>query len=111
MRIINLTPHEVTILGGKTPRVIAASGQVARVTMTLRTAGYFDGIPLVESQAGEVVGLPAPVGQPETIYLTSTLVRLAVPERCDVVSPADFVRADNGNIVGCKALERNGVDL
>ena len=104
--IINLTPHEVTILGGDTPRVIAASGQVARVTMTSLPAGTFDGLPLVECRAGEVTGLPVP--EEGTIYLTSALVRLAVPGRRDVVSPADFQRDAKGVILGCKALEKNG---
>jgi hypothetical protein len=109
MRIINLTPHEVTVLGGETPRVIAASGQVARVTMTSLPAGAFDGIPLVECRAGEVAGLPSP--ESETLYLTSAMVRLAVPHRFDVVSPADFVRDEKGVIKGCKALEMNGGGL
>jgi hypothetical protein len=42
-----------------------------------------------------------------TRYIVSAMVRVAVPLRMDVFSPADFVRDEKGTIIGCRALEGN----
>lgn len=128
---VNFTPHEVTILGAGEPVVIPANGQVARVAQTLTEVGTVGGLRVVRSTFGAVVGLPAatPVcghcgsagcimlsgaesicgGEwvEPTRYIVSAMVRLAVPERRDVYSPADFVRDAAGKIVGCQAMEAN----
>ena len=51
-----------------------------------------------------VTGLPEP--QEGVIYLTSTLVAQAVPDRTDVLVPADLRRDEAGRIIGCGALQR-----
>lgn len=51
-----------------------------------------------------VTDLPEP--QEEVIYLTSTLVAQAVPDRTDVLVPADLRRDEAGRIIGCGALQR-----
>ena len=130
MQWTNLTPHEVTILGGGEPVVIPASGQVARVGQTLRETGAIWGVRTVASSYGAVVGLPeaddvCPLcgqtgcqhrsgaeplcggGEEPRRYIVSAMVRSAVPHRRDVFSPADFVRDSVGKIVGCQAMEGN----
>ena len=112
VKLINLTPHAVTIRGGDGECwSLPPSGQVARVSTTPQFVGTLemeDGItvPIIRQAYGPVVGLPAPT--PGTRYLVSALVRAALSVRHDLVSPADLVRDDAGQIVGCKALEGNG---
>lgn len=132
--MINLTPHEVTILGGANPVVIPASGAVARVAQSFSDAGTVSGIRVVTATYGPVVGLPAEMGacgycgalncehamgnetscgyrdgQPEypPVYIVSAMVRAALPARMDLLSPAEFERDSAGKIVGCRSLERN----
>lgn len=112
MKILNLTPHEVCFVGAADDGgdiVIPPSGVVARVGQKSRPFGrvYLSNgdIPVVLSEYGQVTGLPDNDG--ETSFVVSAMVRLAVPNRWDVYSPADFVRDANGEIVGCKALEGN----
>lgn len=46
---------------------------------------------------------PAWVGI-ETYYIVSQIVKSALPTRKDLLVPAEVVRDENGNIVGCKSL-------
>lgn len=109
MKITNLTPHSIRIFAADGTTEIATippSGSVARVAMTRKFAGNLateGGIPLYQSKAGAVTGLPD--AAPGVCYVVSTLVRLAVPNREDVFSPGDLVRDGNGQPVGCKGLE------
>jgi len=101
--IINLAPHEVNVgdIG------IPASGTVARVSVQYNPIGEFDGIPLVEGSYGEVTDLPE---QKEGVLLiVSTPVRIALPERSDLASPAELIRDDKGVIIGCNSLEVNRI--
>lgn len=117
-RLVNLTPHEVVIhhygyvTNYRYVTTIAPSGVVARVaqeTWAVRTAwdaaSQTQCIPLVRSEYGPVEGLPEPVE--DTIYIVSSMVRLAMPTRSDIASPADLVRDETGKIIGCKGLEIN----
>jgi hypothetical protein len=97
--IANLTPHPINLPG----LTIPASGQIARVSVSLAPAGGIDGVPLVRGIYGAVYGLPDAV--PGTIYIVSAMVRAACPDRQDLASPADLVRDASGAIVGCRALE------
>lgn len=101
MKIINLTPHAVTI----GDRTIQPSGTVARVSQRNTPVGDFDGIPLVVGTYGDTVGLPDQ--QEGVFFIVSALLRVANPNRRDIGSPADLVRNAEGQIVGCLALEVN----
>lgn len=100
--VVNLTPHPVTV-GGRT---IPPSETVARVSVVPAPAGTFAAIPLTTQQAGEVVGLPAPI--PGVLWVVSGMVRAALaagPDpRLDLVSPGDLVRDVDGRVVGCESL-------
>lgn len=104
MKIINLTPHTVTIVDseGKLDFEIPASGMVARVSSETVNVGYlFDLIPITETVFGEVEGLPDPDGN---YYVVSRMVAERVPNRKDVLIPNESVRDSNGVIIGCRSL-------
>ncbi len=111
-RLVNLTPHEVVIHHYGVVTTVAPSGTIARVaqqTWAVRTAwdavSKTQCIPLVRSEYGQVDGLPHPVE--DTIYIVSSMVRMALPSRTDIASPANLVRDNAGKIIGCKGLEIN----
>lgn len=104
--ITNLTPHEITVVGddGK-GAVFAPSGSVARVSTVTERRGDIDGIPVYVPTFGDVEGLPAP--QAGEVFIVSALVRLAVPNRTDVMSPGELVRDADGKPIGCRGLTAN----
>ena len=105
MKMINLTPHEVILVGVKIP----ASGQQARVATTRQQTGTIDvdgtTVPIYRTVLGQVTGLP-PVND-GIGYIVSAMVRDAAPERRDVYSPADLQRDSAGAVIGCGSLDSN----
>lgn len=101
MKLINLTPHAINL----PDRTVPPSGTVARCAEVTTSVGNIDGIELISRSYGEVTDLPAP--QPETYYIVSALVRAALPERADLLSPGDVIRDADGKIIGAKNLIRN----
>lgn len=62
-------------------------------------------VPVYTMRYGEVIGLPP---QSETdAYVVSAMVRLAVPERLDVLSPGPLIRNEAGQPIGCDGLIAN----
>ena len=109
MNIVNLTPHALNFMpeGPDGPTVtIPPSGLVARCAVDRVQVNTIavDGItvPVNRTQFGAVTDLPDP--QPDTIYIVSSLVAQAVPDRQDVYITDDAVRDDQGRIIGCRAL-------
>jgi hypothetical protein len=105
MKIINLTPHALTIVGENGTLVVPPSGQVARLAVT-RTAldpVLVDGVTLTVSLPvmGEVEGLP-PI-EAGVILVVSALVA-GVVNRPDVMSPGELIRDDSGNVIGARGL-------
>lgn len=107
MKVVNMTPHGVSICNneGEVIRVYPASGQMIRLkSETVRDEKLPDGTPISRTVFGEPVGLPDEDG--ETVYIVSQIVKNALPERDDLVVPAEVVRDAAGNILGCKSLGR-----
>lgn len=109
MPIINVTPHDIHILHqGARPEeswdeIIPASGQVARCEIYRKQVDTLKNIPIFHLHYGIVQGLPSP--QKETFYIVSSIVAQAMKQtRNDLLVPVDFVRDDEGNIIGCQAL-------
>ena len=108
MNIVNLTPHALNLMPGGPdgPTVNPPSGQVARCEVdrvqvdTVTVDGV--SVPVNQTRFGAVSGLPDPC--PDTIYVVSTLVAQAVPDRADVYIVDDAVRDDQGQIIGARAL-------
>lgn len=102
--IKNLTPHNVVIITEAGEITIPASGKIARVEQTLAESGSINGIRLVKSSWGDIIDLPEE--ESDTIYIVSAIVANAAVAkgRTDIVCPADFVRNQEGQIIGAKAL-------
>lgn len=104
--IINLTPHTLNIHTNGEILNIVASGSVARVAAEYIKEDDSDyGVDLFNCVYGEVTGLP-PYRPGNTLYVVSGLVKSAVPERHDVVSPGELIRDDHGKPIGCRGLRR-----
>ncbi len=65
-------------------------------------AGSLDGIPLIRTIWGHVEGLPD--SQEDVFYIVSQLVKDRLPDRTDLLVPADIVRNEKGQIIGCKSF-------
>ena len=115
MNIINLTPHELTLIGEAEKIIgrIAPTGQVARVKTLATEVGQVvvDGhtVPIVATTYGEVENLPEP--QEDTTYVVSILVVQALGgRRSDVVAPdtgpQSVVRDALGQIKGVRRFTR-----
>ncbi len=121
-KIVNLTPHPIHIVDGENNvvRTFQPEGLVRLKALTV-PCGDVDGIPLTFTKFGEPEGLPelkcfSPeeleeefdnlVGGnvPSVHYIVSQLVKSALPDREDLLVPAEVVRDATGNIVGCKSL-------
>ena len=108
INIVNLTPHEITLVTDKGNLNVAPSGELARVSSKTKEIGHIYvtkfgiRIPLTSTVYGEVEGLPDP--KEGTIYVVSGLVAGRVPERADVFIPNESVRDGKGRIIGCKSL-------
>lgn len=107
--IINLTPHEITIItdGDCTP--IKPSGIVCRIIEETETVSSVNGIPIRVSHPTAVEGLPPQ--QEGVLYFCSGMAAAAAWAlgRADVVCPStdadDIVRNERGQTVAIKALK------
>jgi hypothetical protein len=114
VEFVNLTPHEVDIYSPDGKNIILQippSGKVARVSVKAELVGYVNGVPIRKTTYGDIEGLPDQ--QPNTIYITSTIVLLALQakgiRRSDVLSPDtnpdSVVRDASGKIIGVKYFQ------
>jgi len=109
MKLTNLCPHPICILHADGTETVIPQSGMARIAVSYREVasvrlGQQD-VRVIEGLYGEVVGLPAPA--PDCCYLVSHMVRMALPQRRDLLSPADIVRDGKGNILACRMFERN----
>ena len=106
MNIVNLTPHSITfILENGEKRTVLPSGIVARVGEISEFVTYYDGIPVYRKRYADTENLPEPTE--DTVLIVSAMVRLANPDRTDLVSPGDLIRNEDGVVIGCKGLVVN----
>lgn len=104
-KLINLTPHALKVFAadGKTlVKEILASGTVPRCQQVNTLLKEEEGVGFYATSYGEVVGLPEP--KKDTLLIVSFMVRQALPERKDLLSPGDLVRDESGQIIGCKGF-------
>jgi hypothetical protein len=105
MKITNLTPHTLTLLGAAGTLEVPASGKLARLAVT-RTAldpVIVDGVslPISRPVLGEITGLPS--AEEGVIFVVSALVAEAA-DRGDVFSPGELIRSPEGVVIGAKGL-------
>ena len=104
--LINLTPHMINVLHADgSIQNIPASGTVARCAEKRVKVANLDGIDLYVVSYGDVYDLPEQAE--DTFYIVSMPVRLALPERLDVLSPGELVRDSEGKPIGCKGFATN----
>lgn len=113
MKIINATPHTLTIVTPHGNVELPTSGLILRCATEIVTAEpiEFSGviIPVTTTTYGEVMtadGSPVPAPQNGVIYVVSALVRLAAPDRVDFMSPGQLVRDTAGQPIGCQGLSK-----
>lgn len=103
--IWNLTPHDIDIVDKNGNLIVRhkAISPSARVEQLVKFVGFTsDGTAFFESTFGEVKGLPEPTEN--TVWIVSSIVKAALPERKDLVSPSGFIRNDKGMIIGATGL-------
>lgn len=103
--IINTTPHDIFIYREDMPtRIIPKSNLSIRINFDTVDGVPIDGIPIKVSCTAMPMYLP-PVSE-DTFYVVSSIVKNCFPNRDDFLVPFDFVRDENGAIIGCRALAR-----
>lgn len=107
MKILNFTPHAVTIKTASSTTTYNSVG-VARADTRLQVVGYVDDLPIVKKTFGAVYGLPESVENDTILIVSSVTVQAAKAEnhpladRLYIVN--DTVRDENGRIVACTSL-------
>jgi len=99
-KIINLTPHEINIVGHEP---ILSSGSV-RVAETSHVIDEINGIDIIVKKFGKVDGMPKP--QPDTVFVVSLMVAQQLTHRDDVLTVGETVRNEAGQVVGAKNFSR-----
>ena len=109
MTIINLTPHPINIVDeeGNVIKVFESAG-VARATQEDAEIGTLEGIPIIETEFGEPIGLPE--YSQGTYYIVSAITAKAASlsgrNTRDLFLTGKTVRNSDGQIIGCQALAR-----
>lgn len=104
MKVVNLTPHSVTVLAAGKAVTFEPSGKIARVSQRDVRVGSIGDIPLFETYYGMIDGLPEP--EQDTYYIVSGLVLAQATDRDDVIAPNGFVRDTEGKIIGCTSFRK-----
>jgi hypothetical protein len=104
MKIVNLTPHKISLYKDDIlVRTFEPEG-LARATQKSIVVDNIDGIDVCRNIYGDVSGLPEEA--PDTFYIVSKIVMDACPSRNDLLLPNDSVRNEQGQIVGCRSFAR-----
>lgn len=100
----NYTPHAINIVraDGSIVMTIPSEGVSIRLKTETAQVGEVNGIPLTKTIFGEPEGLPEE--REDTILVVSQLVKNALPDRKDLVVPAEQVRDAEGRVIGCLSL-------
>jgi len=105
MRIVNLTPHAVTLVDvDGSEVVIPPESTPVRLPAETYPDGEINNIPVVREALGDADSvLPAP--QPDTVFVVARPVAERASHRADLVVPTDVERV-NGKPVRARALAR-----
>jgi hypothetical protein len=106
--IINKTPHCIRLLDAdrneirRYPKPKKRDRLIRLSTRTEPAGALPNGVPLTKTVFLEPEGLP--VYQDGVFYIVSQLVKDALPERGDLLVPAEIVRNKRGHIIGCRSF-------
>lgn len=103
-QLINMTPHPIHIVNmeGQLLKTIESSGLIRLKASTVDAGFQVDGVNITTTQFGEPEGLPE--SEDGKFFIVSQIVKAALPERKDLLVPAEVVRDERGNIIGCASL-------
>lgn len=104
MRLVNLTPHPITILGadGEKVREILPSGQGSpRAEEKHKFILEAEGVQVTQKEWG-TVNLPEP--QEDVLYIVSAVIAQAARERKDLIVPNTIREQGTGRILGCRSF-------
>jgi hypothetical protein len=113
MKIINLTPHVISLQTSIGIVGIQPSGVEARVSkqsipirkmLTCELDGQSFDIQTYAVGYSSVTGLPSIDFDLDAVYIVSGMVKQQVPMRDDVLSPEDLIRDAQGVVRGCRGL-------
>lgn len=111
MRVVNLTPHVVTVVDERS-RVIRrwpGSARPARVEAVRVPVGLeVAGVPLMAEERTRA-NLPEP--QEGVWFIVSSVVVSAHPERRDLLVPSDLVRDGSGVVTACRSFVVSGAPV
>ncbi len=100
MKIINLTPHDISLMrNGQVVEIFPASRMPARVSVSTEIVGEINGFEIRKNVYGQVVNLPE--REEGTVYIVSALVAQAAKDRDDIFVTDGAVRDADGRIIGC----------
>lgn len=105
MTFLNLTPHTIAIYKEGDVDTIKPFGFYPRVVLDQEELTKVDGVPIIKRQAVETLHLPAP--QEGIYYIVSSMVRMANPNRKDLVSPGSPIKDERGQLIGCTNFVAN----
>ena len=107
MEVLNKTPHPVHIVDVDN-KIIKTypkdEKQIRLAVKVIPSDPLFDGTPTTITEFGKPEGLP-PFNE-KIFYIVSQMVKDALPDRKDLLVPAEVIRDKQGNIIGCKSLGR-----
>ncbi len=108
VELVNLTPHDVVIIGDGCRLVLTPEASPARcVIERTQVDQVMIGEQSISVYQSTVTDPPVLPGRRAGVLLVvSRMVAEAVPEREDLVFPDGLVRADDGSVIGCTALAR-----
>jgi len=104
--IINKTPHDVVLVSDKRNviKTFPRASSPLRLEQSTEKVGAIGDIPISKTSFG---GSKLPEEKEGTIYIVSSLLCQAYPDRGDFYIPNETVRDENGRIIGCNSLSRN----
>lgn len=107
MILINLCPHPVKILTPYGVTELPQAGPAARLHYLEDDEEFFE-FGLLKRAKFYASELPDP--EPDTLYVVSSLVRIAHPYRTDLVTPYDLIKDQDDRPYACLALLGNSYD-
>jgi hypothetical protein len=104
-KIINKVPHPVYILDeeGRVMKHFSKSNGMIRLAQETKQIGIIGGVPITQTLFGKPEKLPD--YKKNVYYIVSNLVKTALPDRTDLLTPSNVIRDEEGAIIGCRSLD------
>lgn len=109
MKVVNLTPYEVTVYDDDDVVIKTYPSEgLARASHVNTPVDNVDGVLVVSTSYGEVTGLPEPAEG--MVYIVSAITLNAAKAHGrttkDLLVTSDPVYDDEGRVIGCRAFAR-----